>query len=43
MFSHKIIEDGITYPVTDRVYSNNGNPALIDLLGKGCNRLSSCQ
>lgn len=38
-FSHKIIEDGITYPVTDRVYSNNGNPALIDLLGKGCNRL----
>lgn len=39
MFSHKIIEDGITYPVTDRVYSNKGNPPLIDLLGKGCNRL----
>lgn len=39
MFSQKIIEDGITYPVTDRVYSNKGNPPLIDLLGKGCNRL----
>lgn len=39
MFSQKIIEGGITYQVTDRVYSNKGNPPLIDLLGKGCNRL----
>lgn len=39
MLSRKFVEGGITHPVTDRVYSNKGNPPLIDLLGKGCNRL----
>ena len=39
MSSQKIIEGEITPPVPDRVYCNAGNPPLIDLLGKGCNRL----
>lgn len=39
MVSQKIIEGGITTPTPDRVYSNQGNPPLIDLLGKGCNCL----
>lgn len=29
----------ITSPAPERVYSNQGNPPLIDLLGKDCNRL----
>jgi 2-polyprenyl-3-methyl-5-hydroxy-6-metoxy-1,4-benzoquinol methylase len=32
-------EVGITPPVPDRVYSNQGNSPLISLLGKDCNRL----
>ena len=39
MSSQKIIESGITPPVPDRVYSNQGNSPLIDLLGKDCKRL----
>lgn len=39
MSTQKIIEGGITFPVADRVYSNQGNAPLIDLLGKGWNRL----
>lgn len=39
MLSQKIIEGGITPPVADRIYSNQGNSPLIDLLGKGYNRL----
>lgn len=39
MSSQKVVEGGITAPVPERVYSNHGNPPLIDLLGKGCNRM----
>lgn len=39
MSSQKIMKGGITPPVPDRVYSNQGNAPLIDLLGKGWNRL----
>jgi SAM-dependent methyltransferase len=39
MSSQKIIECGITPPVPDRVYSNQGNSPLIDLLGNGGNRI----
>lgn len=39
MLSQKIIEGGITRPTQERVYSNCGNPQLIDLLGAGCERL----
>lgn len=39
MSSQKIIEGGITPLAPERVYSNQGNPPLIDLLGKGYNRL----
>lgn len=39
MSLQKIIEGGITPPVPDRVYSNQGNSPLIDLLGKGGKRL----
>ncbi|MHB0866211.1 MAG: class I SAM-dependent methyltransferase [Thermoleophilia bacterium] len=39
MSSQKIIDGGVTPPVLDRVYSNQGNIPLIGLLGKGCNRL----
>ena len=38
MSSQKVPKNGIT-PALERVYSNKGNPPLIDLLGKGCNRL----
>lgn len=37
--SQKNIEGGITSSAHERVYSNHGNSPLIDLLGKGCNRL----
>ena len=37
--SQKSIEDGITPLAHERVYSNQGNPPLIDLLGKRCKRL----
>jgi len=39
MPSQKTIEGGIAPPVLDRVYSNLGNAPLLDLLGKGCNRV----
>jgi 2-polyprenyl-3-methyl-5-hydroxy-6-metoxy-1,4-benzoquinol methylase len=39
MSSQKVLHGGVTPPVPERVYSNQGNPPLIDLLGKGCNRL----
>ena len=39
MSSQKIVEGGITPPASERVYSNQGNPPLIDLMGKGCKRL----
>jgi 2-polyprenyl-3-methyl-5-hydroxy-6-metoxy-1,4-benzoquinol methylase len=39
MLSKKIIEDGIMPPVSDRIYSNQGNSPLIDLLDKDCKRL----
>lgn len=38
MSSQKILDRGLT-PPAERVYSNQGNPPLIDLLGKGCARL----
>jgi trans-aconitate methyltransferase len=39
MTSQKIISGEKAPPVVDRIYSNQGNPPLIELLGKGCNRL----
>jgi len=39
MSSQKIIESGITSPIPERIYSNQGNSPLIDLLGNGCKRL----
>ena len=39
MSSRKILDGGITPPAPEQVYSNQGNPPLIDLLNKGCNRL----
>ena len=39
MLSQKIIEGGTTPQVPDRVYSNKGNIPLINLLGKGGNRI----
>ncbi len=37
--SQKVLNGGITPPASERVYSNQGNPPLIELLGKGCKRL----
>lgn len=39
MSPQKGLDDGTIPPAPKRVYSNQGNPPLIDLLGKGCNRL----
>ncbi len=39
MSSQKDINERVTPPLPQRVYSNQGNPPLIDLLGKGCKRL----
>jgi SAM-dependent methyltransferase len=39
MSSQKDINKRVTPPVPRRVYSNQGNAPLIDLLDKGCNRL----
>lgn len=39
MSSQKAIETEITSPAPERVYTNEGNPPLVDLLGKGCKRL----
>lgn len=39
MSLRKVMNGTITPQTPERVYSNNGNPPLIDLLGKGCNRL----
>jgi trans-aconitate methyltransferase len=39
MSLQKNIDERITSPATERVYSNQGNSPLIDLLGKGCKRL----
>ena len=35
----KTLEEGTVPPVPGRVYSNRGNAPLLDLLGKGCNRV----
>lgn len=37
--SRKDINERVTPPAPQRVYSNQGNVPLIDLLGEGCNRL----
>lgn len=39
MLPDKIRNDGATSLGSERVYSNAGNPPLIDLLGAGCSRL----
>jgi 2-polyprenyl-3-methyl-5-hydroxy-6-metoxy-1,4-benzoquinol methylase len=39
MSSQKVLDGEITPPAPERVYSNQGNPPLIDLLGRGCTRL----
>ena len=33
------LDGNITLPLSERVYSNQGNPSLLDLLAKGCNRV----
>lgn len=39
MSLQKIVQNGVAPPLPERIYSNKGNPHLIDLLDKGCNRL----
>jgi len=39
MSSKMFLDSGATPPASERVYTNQGNPALIDLLSEGCNRL----
>jgi SAM-dependent methyltransferase len=39
MLPQKVLDRGTTPLTSERVYSNQGNPPLIDLLGNGCNRL----
>ena len=37
--SRKVLDGPVAPPAAERVYSNQGNPPLIDLLSTGCNRL----
>lgn len=37
--SRRVPHGSLPAPADERVYSNQGNPPLIDLLDKGCNRL----
>ena len=39
MSPQKVLYEGVTSPVPERIYSNQGNPPLINLLGKSCKRL----
>jgi len=39
MSSQEVLCGGVAPPAPERVYSNQGNPPLIDLLGKSCKRL----
>ncbi len=39
MSSKMVLDGGTTPPASERVYTNQGNPPLIDLLSEGCNRL----
>lgn len=39
MSSQKVIEGEVASPTLGRIYINEGNPPLVDLLGDGCERL----
>lgn len=43
MLSQKVLDGEITLQVAERVYSNQGNPFLIDLLGIVCSTLVAVQ